>query len=137
MSRAEIRTMGTTGRSPSTSSPTAVRSSTTCPASVQSAVAWPGGGAGTEAFSTPIANTPAATHSVEAKAPHFVLPRQNSAAISSGDSAAKPVNAYWTATVKMLSGRRRAMTYATTVRPITKARPVWTWATSPKRSLPS
>ena len=56
----------------------------------------------------PIPNTPAATHSVEARAPHLVLPRQNSAATSSGESAAKPVNAYWIADAEDALGQPAA-----------------------------
>ena len=71
--------------------------------------AGPGAGAGTAAWNTATATTAAATHSVAASAPHFVLPRQNSAATSSGESAAKPENAYWMASEKMLSGACSAM----------------------------
>ena len=87
-----------------------MRTSTSCPASDHTAVAWPGGGAGTIVLKAAIPSTPIATHSVEARAPHLVLPRQKSAATSSGESAAKPVKAYWTASVKMLSGSRSAIT---------------------------
>ncbi len=54
--------------------------------------------------------TASATQMVEASAPHFVLPRQKSAAIISGDIAAKPEKAYWMAISKIVSGARRATT---------------------------
>ena len=47
----------------------------------------PGGGAGTIDCSDRDASTAAAVHTVVASAPHLVLPRQNSAATSSGASA--------------------------------------------------
>ena len=49
-------------------------------------------------------------HKVAANAPHFVLPLQNSAAIISGDKAAKPENAYWIASSKIVSGACKATT---------------------------
>ena len=56
------------------------------------------------AWKTAIAATAAAVQSATASAPHRVERRQNSAAMSSGDSAAYPESAYWTASSKMFSG---------------------------------
>src|SRR5262245_53971679 len=90
--------------SPATAVPDGVRLRRSYPPHEKTTVALPGGGAGTVAWNTATATTAASTHSVDARAPHFVLPFQNSAAIRSGDSAAKPENAYWTASSKIDSG---------------------------------
>ena len=67
-------------------------------------------GGGTTAWSTAVAPTVPAVHSVTASAPHFVLPRQNNAASTIGSIAAKPEKAYWVAMAKMLTGARKAIT---------------------------
>src|SRR5258706_10568827 len=137
ISRADPRTIGTTGMKPSTAVPPGVRARRSSPPTDHTKTGGPGGGAGTTAWKTATPITPAADHKVEASAPHFVLPRQKRAATRRGASEEKPVNAYWTAREKMLSGMRRAAAYATTVMMTTKARTMWTCAGSPKRALPS
>src|SRR5258706_358525 len=110
ISRADPRTIGTTGMKPRTAVPPGVRASRSSPPTDHTGAGGPGAGAGTTAWKTATAITPAADHSVEASAPHFVLPRQNRVATSRGASEEKPVNAYWMAREKMFSGMRRAAT---------------------------
>src|SRR5260221_11585112 len=110
ISRADPRTIGTTGMKPRTAVPPLVRASRSSPPTDQTRTGGPGGGAGTTAWKTATPITPPADHRVEASAPHFLLPRQTRAATSRGASEEKPVNAYWTAREKMLSGMRRAAT---------------------------
>ena len=107
MSSAEPRVIGTTGMKPKTAVPPGVRVKASRPPSDQTTTGGPGGGAGTISWKTATPITPAAAHSVDARAPHLVLPRQKSAATSKGDKAAKPVKAYCTAREKMVSGARK------------------------------
>jgi hypothetical protein len=78
--------MGTTGSRPKTIVPAAVRVIVSSPPIDRTVVTAPGGGAGTIDCRIAIAATAVAVHSVTASAPHFVLPRQKSAATSSGAS---------------------------------------------------
>src|SRR5262245_42313284 len=94
---------------PNTAVPPGVRVSASSPNARQTTMGGPGAGAGTRAWNTATAVTEAATQTVAASAPQRVLPRQKRAATSSGDSAAKPLNAYWMASEKMLSGASSAM----------------------------
>jgi hypothetical protein len=94
---------------PKTEVPPGVRASPSRPKARQTTRGGPGAGAGTAAWKTATATTPAATHKVEASAPQRVLPFQKRAATSRGERAAKPVKAYWTASEKMLSGARSAI----------------------------
>src|SRR5438093_1626097 len=64
----------------------------------------------------------AATQSVAVSAPHFVLRFQKSAAIITGDMAAKPENANRTANSKILSGVISATMYARAVTTTINAR---------------
>ena len=100
--------MGTTGMKPRTEVPPGVRASRSRPPADHTTVGGPEGGAGTIAWKTATATTPAAYQTVTARAPHFVLPCQKRAATSRGARAANPVKAYWTTREKMLSGARRA-----------------------------
>jgi hypothetical protein len=90
----EMITNGTTGMNPKTAVPPGVRESTSHPPSLPKTTDGPGAGAGTKCWNNATANTENATHTVTAKAPHFVLPFQKSAATKSGESAANPENAY-------------------------------------------
>src|SRR5262249_32652946 len=78
--------IGTTGSRPNTVVPAAVRLIASTPPIDSTVVAAPGGGAGTTDCRIAIAATAAAVHTATASAPHFVLPRQTSAATSSGAS---------------------------------------------------
>src|SRR2546425_12993342 len=104
MSRQETSTIGTTGMKPRTAVPPDVRATRSRPPADHTTVGGPRDGAGTIAWKTATAATPAADQAVTARAPHFVLPRQNRAATSRGARAANPVNAYRTAREKRLSG---------------------------------
>src|SRR6266545_2709026 len=108
ISSADTRTMGTTGMKPRTAVPPGVRDRPSAPPMVQTTDGGPGAGAGTTCWKIAMATTAAAVHSVTANAPHFVLPFQNSAATSNGESAAKPEKAYWIANSKIVSGARNA-----------------------------
>ena len=88
INKADISTIGTTGMNPKTAVPPGVRVRTSMPERDQISVGGPGAGAGTTCWKIATAVTAAATHTVEASAPHFVLPFQNSAATSKGYSAA-------------------------------------------------
>ncbi len=110
ISSAETSTIGTTGMKPKTLVPEGVRAKTSVPPTDQKTAGGPGGGAGIVCWKTATAVTAKATQTVEASAPHFVEPRQKSAAIIKGDSAAKPENAYWMAISKIVSGARSATT---------------------------
>src|ERR1044072_2791995 len=91
---AEMITIGTTGMNPKTAVPPGVRVSTSHPPSLPKTTDGPGAGAGTKCWNNATANTENATHTVTAKAPHFVLPFQKRAATKRGESAANPENAY-------------------------------------------
>src|SRR5262249_29710848 len=93
ISSADTIVIGTTGSKPNTVVPAAIRATTVVPPGAQTGTAAPGGGAGTTDCSMATPATAAAVHSVTARAPHFVLPLQKSAATSSGDSAEYPANA--------------------------------------------
>ena len=80
------------------------------PPTVQTGMVTPGGGAGMTACSRATPAIVAAVQITTASAPHFVLPRQNSAATSRGSSDAKPEEAYCTARPKMPGGTLSAMT---------------------------
>src|SRR5262245_22645097 len=108
MSRTDTRTIGTTGRKPSTVDPAAVRARTAWPAIDHTTRGGPGGGAGTTCWKTATAITAATVQIVTARAPHLVLRGQKRAAIGRGDSAANPEKAYWMASSKMAGGARRA-----------------------------
>src|SRR5262249_30809508 len=84
ISSAEIRTIGTTGMKPKIAVPPGVRARKSKPASFATTTGGPGAGAGTTAWNTATAITATATHSEAASPPHFVLPRQNGPATSSG-----------------------------------------------------
>src|SRR5262245_32586298 len=84
---AETMVMGTTGRTPNTVVPDAARLTTSMPPHERSDIAAPGGGAGTAAWISATASTAAAVQTVVARAPHFVLPFQKTAAASRGASA--------------------------------------------------
>ena len=73
---------------PSTVVPPGVRVITSIPPTAQATTDRPMGGAGTLDWKTAMAATAQAVHSATASAPQRVERRQNSAAISSGDSAA-------------------------------------------------
>src|SRR5215213_11748438 len=88
ISSAETITIGTTGMNPRTAVPPGVRDNTSTPPGAHRTVAGPGAGAGTMACKIATAMTVSAVQSVTASAPHFVLPFQNNAATSNGDSAA-------------------------------------------------
>src|SRR5262249_61729223 len=105
----DTSTIGTTGRKPATLVPPAVRARTSIPPTAHTTFGGPGGGAGTACWKSATATTPATTHSVAASAPHFVLRLQKSAATSTGQSAAYPVNAYCTARSKMPCGTSSAI----------------------------
>ena len=90
ISSSETSVIGTTGMKPRTVVPPAVRARKSIPPAENATRGGPGGGAGTACWNTATPTTAAATQSVTASAPHFVLRLQKSAAISSGESAAKP-----------------------------------------------
>src|SRR5215207_5992585 len=85
--RPDMSVIGTTGRNPSTVVPAAMRAMTSTPPTAQTVTDVPGGGAGTVDWMTATPAIAAAVQSATASAPHLVLFFQNSAAISSGDSA--------------------------------------------------
>src|ERR1051325_3660049 len=109
--KAEPRTMGTTGRKPRIVTLAVVRSNKWPSAGKIERGGWPGlGAAPSEIFCKyQVSTSQAATHSVEASAPYFVLRFQNRAAIMTGAIAAKPEKANRTASSKMLSGVTSAM----------------------------
>ena len=72
--------------------------------------AGPGAGGGTRCCNSAIPKTAAPTHSVTARAPHFVLLFQNRAAARRGERAAYPEKAYCTASSKIEIDAWRAMT---------------------------
>ena len=88
ISSAEITVIGTTGNSPMTIVPLAALVTMSTPPIERIGTGLPGGGAGTTFCSTATARTATATQTVDARAPHFVLPLQNRAATSSGVRAA-------------------------------------------------
>lgn len=94
INNAEMITIGTTGIKPKTAVPPGVRVRTSKPPGAQDTIAGPGAGAGTTCWKIATAATAEATKTVDASAPHLVLPLQNKAAIRSGDKAANPENAY-------------------------------------------
>ena len=87
MRNAETIVMGTTGNTPSTVVPDAARLMTSRPPSERIDTATPGGGGGTADWISATARTAAAVHTVVARAPHFVLPFQKTAAASRGARA--------------------------------------------------
>src|SRR4029079_17519885 len=95
ISRTETSVIGTTGSSPNTVVPAAIRAMTSVPPIDQTGMAVPGRGAGTTACSPATPSTAAAVHTVTASAPQRVLFFQKSAATSSGDSAEETANEYW------------------------------------------
>ena len=89
ISSAEMIVIGTTGSNPSTIVPVAARVMTSDAADRQYRDATvPAAAAGPPSEASATASTAAAVQSVLASAPHLVLPFQNSAATSSGESAA-------------------------------------------------
>src|SRR5688572_30426098 len=106
MSIAEMMVMGTTGRKPRTIIPAAALVTISVSPIEKTETAVPGGGAATVVWTTATVSTPATVQSVTASAPHFVLFLQNSAATSSGDSAANPAKAYCVARSKIDCGMR-------------------------------
>src|SRR6187549_2534850 len=85
---ADTTVIGTTGRKPATIIPAAARVMTGVPPGLHTGISVPAGGAGIVVCTAATNATAAAVHSVAASAPHFVLPFQNSAATTSGASAA-------------------------------------------------
>ena len=84
---AEMSVIGTTGNIPNMTVPAGVRPRRVQLPIEQTALT-PASGGGARDWNNETQITETRVQKVEARAPHFVLPRQNSAAISKGQSAA-------------------------------------------------